>query len=218
MSDLGYNVMPPEEAPPTVAVRQEQLALTTAEVLEIDALVQRTRRQVLRSAWRKADGDTAIAEEGFQEAYLRLMERWTDETSHLSPRQQLRWLRSAAQHAVQEAFRNRSRNNKLVPHTDQEPRQDAATLVENLSVGEISLREVLRIARKRLKGRQLQAFELKMEGLTYEEIADEFGTGEASVRKHVFLARKKLRKDPAVRTYFEATVRDPGRGAGGESK
>ncbi len=158
---------------------------------EYERIIRPLESRMIQSAWR-ITGNSADAEDVFQEALIKIWKHWNSLVHHPNP--QALVLRICA-NAAYDLLRRQRRRKKM--EGDEEPVPDQTPSPESPPFQQIADRkrqhEVFH-AIGGLSRKQAQSILMHVvDERSYGEIAEALGCGEATVRKHVARARARLR-------------------------
>ncbi len=186
------------------------VALAGGDELALDELIGRKSGPLLQLVWRMI-GDREEARDIVQMTFLRAWEHRKRYDPRFSPNT---WLYRIATNLGIDLLRSRGARNRQI-----EPvRRHFVRLADSQrsSLGQLEEREITAILHEladELSDRQRAVFTLReVEGLSSSEVADILGCKASTVRNHLFAARKKLRRELALRYPEYASGREPDAG------
>jgi len=155
---------------------------------EFQALVNNYGAQVLSTAMRIL-GNSEKAQDVHQEVFLAIWKRWHKYNGQTNWNAYL--YRAAVRKAIE--FAKQSRAEQLMR---QQPKYEPSTDLPDGSLRTAELQQMLARHLARLPRRQADAFILsRIEGLTYNEIAEILGCSQQTVRVHLHRAVKRLARE-----------------------
>jgi RNA polymerase sigma-70 factor (ECF subfamily) len=175
-------------------------ALTPAEVVEFEDFVIQYRQRL----WGRAlylNGAPDLAEEVFQEALVRAFERWP-QLLEMDDRRRFGWVMTAMQHVSRELIRVKTRaqlTDTVEEISDRFHKDDGQSEAPARTVEAVM--DLLPLI-ERLPERQRMVMLMKIDGFTYNEIAERLQISTATVRATQMHARRKLLREDGVRRWL----------------
>lgn len=187
--------------------------LQHAEAEEFGEFARASYEATLRRAYRVSGGQTDLARDAVQEAYLRAMQRWRT-LRDLAENQRRAWLGRAVSNILMDVWRSRGRAPALacLADVDADSRLAVPPPDADNMVNEQWYRQVCAAAATHLSGRRQEAFALHFfAGYEIGEVAAMLGISSTTVRVHLSTARRKLMTDaPTLATIRDALRQEEG--------